>query len=92
MKKEQRCNYRVEVYPKTTVYGIKVAEEKTVCESMIAEIKRHVNDVSSACLVSDDVSVCAFCGRAWTESGNLYNDGCCAADIDAQEARKQKGA
>lgn len=40
MKKEKKINFRVEVYPRTTL-----AEEEDVCISIVADINRHVNDV-----------------------------------------------
>lgn len=40
MKKEIKINFRVEVYPRTTL-----AEEEDVCISIVADINRHVNDV-----------------------------------------------
>ncbi len=40
MKKELKINFRVEVYPRTTL-----AEEEDVCISIVADINRHVNDV-----------------------------------------------
>lgn len=40
MKKELKINFRVEVYPRTTL-----AEEEDVCISIVADSNRHVNDV-----------------------------------------------
>ena len=40
MKKEKKINFRVEVYPRTTL-----AEEEDGCISIVADINRHVNDV-----------------------------------------------
>jgi len=42
VKKEIKINFRVEVYPRTT---LTVAEEEDVCISIVADINRHVNDV-----------------------------------------------
>ena len=88
MKAIKKSNFRVEVYPKTTVYGITVAEEEDVCKTMLADIKRHVNDVQTAYVASDSDPVCASCGSRWTEDGDTYNGGCCNADQDAEDARK----
>lgn len=52
MKKEIKINFRVEVYPRTTLYGITVAEEEDVCISIVADINRHVNDVRFTEIVS----------------------------------------
>ena len=48
MKKEKKINFRVEVYPRTTL-----AEEEDVCISIVADINRHVNDVRFTEIVSD---------------------------------------
>jgi len=87
MKTIKKSNFRVVVYPKTTVYGVTVAEEENVCKSIVAEIKRHVNDVQNANIVCDNDLVCASCGSRWTEDDNAYNGGCCKADQDAEDAR-----
>ena len=50
MKKEIKINFRVEVYPRTT---LTVAEEEDVCISIVADINRHVNDVRFTEIVSD---------------------------------------
>ena len=65
MRSTIKSNYRVEVYPKTNVYGIRVAEEKDVCEAMVAEIRRHVNDVHHVGVVHDTEQVCSHCGCRW---------------------------
>ena len=48
VKKEIKINFRVEVYPRTTL-----AEEEDVCISIVADINRHVNDVRFTEIVSD---------------------------------------
>jgi hypothetical protein len=53
VKAIKKSNFRVEVYPKTTVYGITVDEDEDVCKTMLADIKRHVNDVQTAYVASD---------------------------------------
>ena len=50
MKKEIKINFRVEVYPRTT---LTVAEEEDVCISIVADINRHVNDVRFTEIVSE---------------------------------------
>jgi len=49
VKKEKKINFRVEVYPRTT---LTVAEEEDVCISIVADINRHVNDVRFTEIVS----------------------------------------
>ena len=48
MTKEIKINFRVEVYPRTTL-----AEEEDVCISIVADINRHVNDVRFTEIVSE---------------------------------------
>lgn len=50
------------------------------CEEIAADVKRHVDNVGSVYIDSDDASVCEHCGWAWTEDGNTYNGGCCDED------------
>jgi len=80
MKIIEKGNFRVEVYPQTTAYGIKVSEEKDVCQSILNDIKRHVNDVQHAHIVYDEIARCSYCFDRWTEDGDTYNGGCCEAD------------
>ena len=81
MKKEIKINFRVEVYPRTTV-----AEEEDVCISIVADINRHVNDVRFTEIVSDTG------GSPWTEDDDEYNGGCCAKDEEANFAEQEDGA
>ena len=87
MKKIQKTNYRVEIYPRTSVYGITVAEEEDVCKAIVSDVKRHVNDVQTALIVCDNDPVCEHCGSRWTEDDDNYNGGCCKKDEEAEIAR-----
>ena len=87
MKTIKKSNFRVEVYPRTTVYGIKVADEEERCKEIEADIKRHVDNVGGVYVVSDNDPVCASCGSRWTEEGDTYNGGCCKVDQEAEDAR-----
>ena len=87
MKTIKKSNFRVEVYPKTHVWGFKVNEEEDVCEMILADIMRNIDSVQTACIVSDEDPVCASCGARWTEDGDTYNGGCCKVDQDAEDAR-----
>ena len=82
MKKTERDNYHVEVYPKSNGYIGRYtnAEVKDRCETMIEQINRHVDGVNFAELAFDEVSVCSFCGSIWTEKEDNYNRGCCDKD------------
>lgn len=57
------------------------------CESIVQDVKRHVDEVGNVYLESDESQVCSHCGAEWTEPGQDYNGGCCAADQAAQDAR-----
>jgi hypothetical protein len=87
MKTIERSNFRVEVWPKTRVYGIKVDEEESVCKSMIDDIKRHVDNWQAVGVECDKTTVCSHCGSKWTEDGDDYNGGCCTKDQEAEDAR-----
>ena len=60
------------------------------CEEIIADIKRHVNDVGCVALSADTENVCEYCGDVWTEKSQTYNGGCCDRDIEIQEAVETK--
>lgn len=53
------------------------------CEEIEAEVKRHVDNVSSVWTEWDEVNVCSHCGSIWTEKNNVYNGGCCDEDEKA---------
>lgn len=80
MKIIEKGNFRVEVYPQTTAYGINVDEEEDVCKSILDDIKRHVDDVKQAFIVYDEIARCSYCSDIWTEDGDTYNGGCCELD------------
>lgn len=63
-------------------------DEEDRCNDIASEIKRHVDYVSSVSVEFDQDSVCEHCGSKWTEESTTYNGGCCAADEDAEEARR----
>lgn len=53
---------------------------KSRAESIVADIKRHVDDVGYAEVVPEVVHQCEFCGYNWTEESDTYNGGCCDED------------
>lgn len=69
MKVVKRYNFRVEVTPRSYLYGFRQTEEhfKEICESMVDEIQRHVNDVDYVETVWDESEHCSFCGYDWDE-------------------------
>ena len=96
-KKTRLENFRVVVEPKVCFYTRQALlrdpeeYEKTLrrdCETIMEQIKRHVDDVHSVWVESDEVSHCEHCGYSWTEDNPHYNGGCCQADQGAEDARK----
>jgi protein-arginine kinase activator protein McsA len=101
MKKTYRENYRVVVEPRGLgdFGSVRMSDSfierdqeklqkryKARCESIVEDIKRHVDDVSHAYVESDEAAVCSHCGSTWTEKTNQYNGGCCDADQVAGDA------
>ena len=87
-KTGERTNYRVVVRPRSAAW-ISFAgrsDEEITCDNIVADIKRHVNDVASIEVEHDQQYVCEHCGSDWTEDSNAYNGGCCDADQSAFEA------
>lgn len=88
-------NYRVETYPRRLGHfgsitvsdsfiepneARRIQQYKEDCESIITEIKRHVDGVGSSHVVFDSEPLCSFCGGRWTEKSETYNGGCCDKD------------
>lgn len=87
-RKEQRDNFRVEITPNVyRCYGLVVADAKEVCEQIVEQVRRHVDDVAIVQIISDDAIVCEFCGNRWTEDDTLYNGGCCDEDQKREDDR-----
>ncbi len=55
-------------------------------EEIMADIKRHVDNVGSAHIEFDQEHVCEHCGSVWTEKDSNYNGGCCDKDEQAHIA------
>lgn len=82
-----RENFRVEVEPDTArVYWFKRTPEELerkiqgLCEDLVAQIRRHVDNLGSINVRWDDEHTCSHCGYAWTEQSTTYNGGCCDED------------
>jgi hypothetical protein len=81
MGKIIKCeNFRVEVEPRSigdygfasiSDYAIEPNENKRneryerICECIVEDIKRHVDDVGWVGVVYDTSEVCSFCGNEW---------------------------
>ena len=78
--------YHVEVMPKT--YRLsnmehELRDQKNICEDMVKEIKRHVDDVDDIYVITEFDLICEHCGSVWTESKYAsHNGGCCDKDAE----------
>ena len=62
-------------------------EEEAACREILEQIKRHVDKIGRATVLSETEDVCEHCGSAWTEGeASLHNGGCCDADCAVLEA------
>ena len=64
MKKVVKDNYRVVVYPDQPEWR----EPDYIlsdCENIIAQIKRHVDDVEEINIEHDTKEICSFCNSIW---------------------------
>jgi|688.fasta_scaffold162733_6 hypothetical protein len=79
----RRTNYRVEVFPQTTVFGMKLSHvnEAKECDRILEEIKRHV-DCGTVVVSFDKEYICEHCGSPWTEESKTFNGGCCDKDME----------
>lgn len=93
--------YHVEVSPGCTLFPrhsrleYAVKDERVQCETMVDQIKRHVDDVGSVSVVEEqeDEWVCSFCGYPWSEADDSpHNGGCCAKDNDVLEQAETNGS
>lgn len=57
------------------------------CEEIMADVKRHVDNVGHVGIEHDTEHVCEHCGWKWTEDSDTYNGGCCQKDEEAEQAR-----
>jgi hypothetical protein len=62
-------------------------EEEERANEVMADVKRHVDNVGRAYVEFDQEHVCEHCGSAWTEKSPDYNGGCCDKDEQANEER-----
>lgn len=90
MKKIEKSDYRVVVYPKGPYWMNRGAEkiaaaQKSDCEAMVEQIKRHVDEVGSVMVECDTKVCCSFCGTEWTQDGD--SNWCCDDDINAAKAK-----
>ncbi len=85
---------------KKTIYNgayVKVSVEKpkwgqisrddwyAAAKHLVADIKRHCDDVAACDIEIEVEETCEFCGYDWTEDDKLYNGGCCDKDVKAKD-------
>jgi hypothetical protein len=56
---------------------------KDICEEILSDVKRHVDQVGRVYVEAESEPVCEHCGYAWTEKSSTYNGGCCDKDEQA---------
>lgn len=64
-------------------------DQQDRANEVLADVKRHVDNVGSAWVEFDQPPVCEHCGSQWTEEGADYNGGCCGKDEEAELARQR---
>lgn len=74
----KRTGFRVEVIPVGQRDYPWVSTLVGQANSLVAEIKRHVDHVEDAYPVYS--FSCEHCGAKWTEVSQEYNGGCCEKD------------
>ncbi len=68
MKKTLIKNYRVVIEPNYSLYlrdEEREEDARRTCESIIEDIKRHVDDVDSVELDYEENEICEFCKEEW---------------------------
>lgn len=68
--------------PWRTLEGKELTEHyRKSANSIISDIRRHVDDTDNMSWDFDKEKVCEFCGAPWTEDDKApHNGGCCAQD------------
>lgn len=81
-------NYRIEITP--FYYGFEnptPQKEKSDCEAILEQIKRHLDDCKNASIECDEGDICEFCESTWETDDD--GDGapmCCEAAIAEWQA------
>ena len=68
MKTTLKENYRVIVEPHYSLYlrgEEREDDARSTCESIVDEIKRHVDDIQSVDIIFDESEICEFCQTEW---------------------------
>ena len=90
MKIAHKDNFRVEIEPGP--YHFRVNEKQILrdCESIISDVKRHVDDVQSCEIRWDTEYICSFCGYEWDEDAETKEPLCCTSAIEEWENNKKE--
>ena len=89
MKITEHDNWRVEITPKTTLFGFKYEDDERVCKQIVEEVRRHVDNVHDVRVVSDRRYICDQCGLLWEEEEN-GEPMCCSAAQEEWAALKEE--
>jgi len=63
-------------------------EELRLCETIVCQIRRHVDDIQTPWVSYDIEETCEFCGSKWTEGDSPHNGGCCHQDCEVFEKQE----
>lgn len=90
-KLKKEINYKIIVEPRRLgdrlLYGdqeeiLKAYKER--CDEILADIRRHVNNVGTAYIEIETEEICEYCGYPWTEDSEEFNGGCCEKDLEEE--------
>lgn len=90
----EKSNYRVVVEPKTGPHYFSrtqesiLAEEKSACEEMVEQIKRHVDMVGRIDVEYDTEEICSYCKLQWEVDEQTGEPQCCTkAQVEFSEQK-----
>ena len=63
---------------------------RDACDSLVREVKRHIDGVESVYVDCDTNHTCDHCGYCWSGKNSDYNGGCCEKDQEEEDARNAK--
>ncbi len=92
MKITKRNNWRVVLEPQlpgnVADYVIEPDEDKRnekyrrLCDDIVSDVRRHVNDVSNVFTECDTEEVCQHCGYKWEEDESSGEPLCCGKAVE----------
>lgn len=80
-----------DIWPHRTDHVLNAKDAREKCQTIMEEIKRHVNSVESMSIETENSGLCVYCSGKYEvvtckdEDGEYY-DGCCARAIADREA------